>query len=451
MSIIKNKRNITILVLVEALLSIGVLSYIIFNKVNAISAIALIMITILIPLFVIFPYYSLLFLIMIRNITDIYAENAFIGVFNFSLNFSSILSILFISWSFFLILKEKINLRKIPLFWPWMLFLGLSFISFIYSVDLSESLKMIIRLISFYFLFVISYYFFHKYSNKVKYFVIALFASYIIPCIFGLVQIINNSGFVGPENMSRVNGTYVHPNAFAFNLLFLFIFGASIYTGIKNQTSKKSLFFYLVLISILIFFTLTRSVWIGYGLMILFLIFLYRRNKIINYVFIIFSIIFSFLILVNYTPLKYYNLDNIVFVKRMTSADMFLSSWDWRLKSWKEMTPYIYESPIYGHGINTYSFLKSKASRDYYESTRAHNDFFMILIELGFIGLLLYLNLIFNVLRKIYIKYKLSHDNKFLISFIGIFIIFAISAVDNTLSFTSLQWVLWVYIAYILS
>jgi O-antigen ligase len=118
---------------------------------------------------------------------------------------------------------------------------------------------------------------------------------------------------------------------------------------------------------------------------------------------------------------------------------------------WQEMTSYIYDSPIIGYGIDSYKTLREKQIKDVYESTYAHNDYFRLLIELGIIGLLLYLNLIIQTLRSIYKKFLQSKNYKYLISFVGILIIFLISSVDNMLDTTSLLWIMWVYIAYLVS
>lgn len=447
----KLNKNI-IFVLFEGLLFVATLFFIIFTKIDIVSALGLIIICMLIPLFILKPYYGMLFILIVRSATDVYTENIFINVLNIvELNFSSILGILIILWCIFIILKEKINLIKIPLFWAWTLFILCVCASLIYTANFSDSIKMFTRLSGIYFLYFVSYFYFTIYKNKKNYLINVIFLSSILPIIFGVYQIILSRGFVGPENMSRVYGTFSHPNAFAFNLFFFFFVFFIQYIYSKNKKYKQLLSVYLSIVLILILFTLTRSVWIGISVLIGFLLVLYKRDKFSKYILAFFTALFLFIMLTNYTPLKYYDFNDIKFVRRLTTSETTLSSWQWRNKMWQEMTSYIYDSPIIGYGIDSYKTLREKQIKDAYESTYAHNDYFRLLIELGIIGLLLYINLIFQTLRHIFKKFLHGKNFKYLISFVGILIIFLISSVDNILDTTSLLWIMWVYIAYLIS
>jgi len=448
-----NKINSKLFLIIELLFFIGALIFIIANDMAPITAIGLLIIIILIPLFFMFPYYSLLLLIIIRNATDTYTEGTFINFFNvLNLNFSSILGILIIFWAGYIFLKEKINLKKIPLILPWILFLVFALFSFSYSVSKMDSLKMFLKLIDFYLIYVISYYYFTKYKTKKHYFIKTVFLAYLLPCVLGIYQIIAEAGFIGPEQLNRIKGTYSHPNIFSFNLLLLFIIFIINYLHINNTEKKKKSLFFLVIIGVLILYTLTRSAWIGLIILIVSLIFIYKRKYIVKYLLLIISLFFIFIIITNYTSLKYFDWTDITFIKRGLTSNTFVSSWEWRLNTWSEMSTYVYQSPIIGFGLDTYRFLREKQVYSIYEDPYyAHNDYLKFLIELGIIGLLLYLNLIFQVLRKIFIKYIKSKNKKYLVSFIGISIIFLIASVDNVLMSTSLQWVLWIFIAYLLT
>lgn len=447
-----NKNNL--IIYFEVMLFIATTCFLIFQRFDILSSIAILIICLITPIFLLEPYYALLSLIIIRSATDIYTENVFINIFNIvKLNFSSILGILVIVWAIYIILKEKINLKRIPLFWPWTLFIAMCSLSLIYSIDFTTSIRMLTKLFSVYFLYLISFFYFRLFENKKKYFIKAIFISSIIPILLGIYQIITSAGFIGQEGLSRVYGTFGHPNSFAFHLFFYFVVFFIVYKYGKNTKIKKPIIFYLCLLLILILFTLTRSVWIGIALFIIFLLFLYERKNFLKYLLWIFSLVILFFILINYTSLKYYDFNNIPFVARFNSSDTTttLSSWDWRIKTWGEMSDYIYGSPVIGYGIDTYKTLREKQVYDVSESTYAHNDYLAMLIELGIIGLLLYLNLIIQTLYRIFQKYLLSKQLKYLISFVAILIIFLISSVDNILAATSLLWLMWIYIAYLLS
>ena len=437
----------------ELFLFTGTLIFIITNNLSPIIAIGLLVLAILIPLFFLFPYYSLLLLIIVRNATDTYADSTFINFFDtIYLNFSSILGILIIIWVVYIFLKEKIIIKKIPLTTFWSLFLLFSLVSISYSVSRIDSIKMFLKLFDFYLIYLISYFYFTKYKYKKHYFIKALSIAYILPCLLGIYQIIIKTGLSGPEQFNRIYGTYSHPNIFAFNLLLLFTILSISYLYTKNIKKRKLLFLFLVLITILILYTLTRSAWIGLIIFIISLILIYKRRYILKYLILISVLIFIFIILTNYTPLKYFDWTDITFIKRVFISNTFVTSWQWRTNTWSEMSIYIRQSPIIGFGLDTYRFLREKQIYSIYEDPYyAHNDYLKFLIELGIIGLLLYLNLIFQILRKIFIKFKNSQNKKYLIALIGISVIYFLALVDNILMATSLQWVLWIYIAHLLT
>jgi putative inorganic carbon (hco3(-)) transporter len=442
-----------IAIILELFLLGGSLFFIIWNNINTITALGIITIVILIPLFLIRPYYSLLLLIIVRNTTDTYAESTFINFFDvIHLNFSSILGILIILWAIYIFLKEKMNIQKIPLTIPWFLFLIFGLISVSYSVTKVDTLKMLLKLVDFYFIYALAYFYFQKYKSEKKLFFLSVIVAYLIPIILGVFQILTKTGFRGPEQFNRIQSTYSHPNIFSFNLLLLFIILISCKIEIKNKKIEKILSVFLILIPILILYTLTRSAWIGLSILFISLILIYKRKYILKYLLLISFLVFLFIMALNYTSLKYFDWTNITFIARAITSNTFISSWEWRLNTWSEMSAYIYQSPVIGFGLDTYRFLREKQVYSIYEDLYyAHNDYLKFLIELGFIGLLLYLNIIFQTLKKIWTKFKSNQNKKYLLGFIGIGVIYLIAGVDNILMSTSLQWVLWVFIAYLLT
>ncbi len=454
---LKNK----IIIISEGLLFLFALFFVVSNNLSLSVALGIIILSILIPLFIIFPNYSLLLLIIVRNSTDAYSENIFINIFDIvSLNFSSILGIMIILWVLYVIIKERINIRKIPLTIPWVLFLGVSLLSVIYSLDKVSTLKIATKLFDFYFLYIISYFYFKQaveQGNKKfrKYFIIAILISFIIPFVFGIYQIIFQRGYVGPEGLSRIYGTFTHPNIFAFTLLLLFFILIILYHNVKDQSKKakeSNLYLFLIFTTVfLLLNTFTRSAWIGALIYIISYLIIYKKNKIFNILYYICAIAFLCFVVITYTPLKYYDFNNINFIRRITTSDTYISSTEWRTNSWKQMSSYVYESPVIGFGLDTYRLLREKQVASVYEDPYyAHNDYLQILIELGIIGLVLYLNLIFQTFYRIYKKYLLTKNKTILLSLIGIILIFGIGLVDNILMSTSLQWIMWAYIGFLL-
>ncbi|HNZ86591.1 MAG TPA: O-antigen ligase family protein [bacterium] len=454
-----NKSNKKLIIILEGILSISALIFISFFNLNLSVALGIIIIAILIPLFIIFPYYSLLLLLIVRNSTDLYAENVFIDFYFVSLNFSSILGIMIILWAIYVILKENIDIKKIPLSIPWILFLFCASLSLIYSIDRASTLKNLTKLFNFYFIYIIFYHYFQNAQNKHKtrkYFILSILFSFFIPLIFGLYQFIFNKGYVGPEGLNRVYGTFTHPNIFSFTLLFLLFILVILYTQnyYKKRKKENKLILWLIFITIFTLInTFTRSAWLGALAFIFLWMFLYKKNKIFSVLYCVSIIAFTLFLVINYTPLKYYDFNNIDFVRRLTTSDTSISSTQWRMLSWRQMSSYVYKSPIIGFGLGTYRLLREKQiySSVYEYPYYAHNDYYQTLIELGVIGLFFYCNLLLQTFRNIYKKYLQKKDKTILLSLFGIIIIFSIGFVDNILTSTSLQWLIWAYIAFLLT
>ncbi|HNV97073.1 MAG TPA: O-antigen ligase family protein [bacterium] len=453
-----NELNKKIIIILEAILFVFSMFFISLLNLNLTTSLAIIVIVILIPLFLIYPYYSLLLLLIVRNSSDLYVENIFLHFSFASINFSSILGIIIIFWAIYLIFKEKVNIFKIPLSVPWILFLLCSGASLIYTIDFNSSLKFLTKLFDFYLLYVLFYNYFKKADNKHKfrkYFILAILISFLIPIIFGFYQFIFHAGYIGPEGLNRLFGTFTHPNIFSFTLLFFFFILVILYTKDhrKKDEKEKKLIFWLITITLfLLINTFTRSAWIGVILFIFLCLFLYNKNKIFVIIYYICAFSFLFFLIINYTSLKYYDFNNIALIRRITTSDTSVSSGEWRLNSWKQMSIYVPQSPFIGFGLDTYRILREKQiySTIYEDPYYAHNDYFQILIELGIIGLILYCNLLIQTFYKIYKKYLQKKDKAILLSLFGIIIIFSIGFVDNILMSTSLQWLLWSYIAFLL-
>jgi len=137
----------------------------------------------------------------------------------------------------------------------------------------------------------------------------------------------------------------------------------------------------------------------------------------------------------------------------------------WRIKLWKDMAEVFKAKPIQGFGIGTFNVLTENIRGVKFGSTDAHNDYLKTSVELGILGLISYLFLIFNLLKILWQRYikgtsdKLiflenSHKNKLLqeqklfslILFALCVSVFAMAFADNLLKATAIQWIFWALI-----
>ena len=259
----------------------------------------------------------------------------------------------------------------------------------------------------------------------------AMILSAIVPLSVGLYQIIFkkgfSSGFSSEEGLNRVYGTFVHPNSYAFYLLIIIV---TIF--IYNQKYRRDKFFYLIgAVALLeLYFTYTRSAWLGMALMVVSYVFLsdISFNK---------KISFGILLIILSIPI--YNLTYQRFAN-VLSGSMEESSLATRLYIWKGMFTIYKERPVIGYGIGSFKYYSDIVLNWRIE---AHNDYLRLLFETGIIGLLAYLGIQFNVLKNI-LKYKV---NGYKIVVILICTFYLLSLSDNIIDMAVCQWYMWTLIA----
>lgn len=245
------------------------------------------------------------------------------------------------------------------------------------------------------------------------------------------------------DYLHRVNGSFVHANDFgAYIILVLpltFIF-------LSSRFSKANRLAALI-ICLLGFYCLlrtsSRGAWLGFiiGAVIYFIYYKKKFSLAIPLAMISFVIVFP----------------NAL--KRVLSIFSSQQSTVWeRLKLWQGTWDMVKEHPILGFGINTFSeyFPKFKPA-DYPDLKYTHNSYLQMWSEIGLIGLIIFLALIFTVmvlaLRKNKEKIKISpQSGQILLGLTCGYIAFLIHAgLDTNLYSLVLLTNFWVYSAYIIS
>ena len=129
-----------------------------------------------------------------------------------------------------------------------------------------------------------------------------------------------------------------------------------------------------------------------------------------------------------------------------------------RLSLWSVSQKMIQDSPILGHGLNTYSKINVQyfpplsewgSVHEYLYLAYPHNGYLKIWVEIGFIGLLLYLIIYFQLLKRLYLSIKSSSgEKKFRLLCYGVsFITFICSSFfDTFMESTQTRYALWVLV-----
>jgi len=231
------------------------------------------------------------------------------------------------------------------------------------------------------------------------------------------------SFFISENSFSGIS---MNRNISSFSLLIKLPF--ILFLLSKSKSNNYKILIKIIEIILVVSIILLQSRTAIFSLIIIYLIILlFYRTKKLHLITSIFSIIISLVLLINYssTSLNEKTLNPINILQD--------ESFNQRTEYYSNALRLFYEKPILGHGLGSWkveSLRGESSSNDnliipYY----VHNDFLQILVEIGFIGFLIYLLLFFSIISRIIKGWNKFTDNQFLLLSIIVFLI------DSNLNF----------------
>jgi O-antigen ligase len=305
--------------------------------------------------------------------------------------------IIMIGVSYFLVRQLTRKAKEFPAVKPLLLILLFSSFSIFYSPDIPSTLFKIGRIASYFSLYVLLVANLDSWQ-KVKTSIRVVYLSYLVPVLIALHQ------FVGVYysdirllDLERVGITSKNSFGIMVAMLTLFLVGKKlILTESVIQQMRKNILFFIPSL-MLLFLSATRTAWLGFiGALFLFLVFYGKgRNKlIIVFCFFAFILIFWFPIaegmadLINAQVLGGTNtFGNAV---GGSLGGRFFVYWPQGINAWLE-------HPILGHGLGSTKYLMYRFSNVIEKPP--HSEYIQILQEIGVIGLVLYLFLLWRCFR----------------------------------------------------
>jgi len=268
-----------------------------------------------------------------------------------------------------------------------------------------------------------------------------ILASLVFPLAEACYQFFTGTGkIVSGFSFQRLYGTLFHPNSLAFLLVLGIGIAFSFYSRASSKKKQSLYVFFGILAFLILLGTYTRGAWLGlfffvglYGLV-------YARRLLAGLG------VLGLLLFLFVEPLRARMLDLL--------HPALWGSIMWRFKMWQGMLPYLWQNPVIGSGLGTFKVLAERVFGQFMWSYEAHNDYLRIGVELGFLGLFLYLGIYIKsiwVLVRAYLKNK--KGNFASVYFGGAVLLLAfllMSFGDNVLRGTALQWALRVYAGRIL-
>lgn len=433
-----------------AVISVITALFVIINPITSLDALLIITLFFIIGHIFLQEKLILVFLI-IRPTLDFWRDITLFQYENTTINLNAALSILLFGWLVITLVKYRQAIPRVPFYLILAIFCLLIGASSIYSIS---PLTTIIESIKFYnlaLLFVVSYILIKKEIIKPSEFLKAFIIGAIIPLTLGLWQMISGAGITTFEIRGRIYGTFAHPNIFAFFALFLLFFHTQ-YSTIQPtkfwQTNKELKFIAYFILILLLAMTYTRAGLIGLAIFLIIIgIFKYRK---LLFGLILATSLFYLLFfpinswLVNNTT---YNLQKISIINRITARNEDADSLEWRRALIRETAPIIKTKMWLGYGYGTFPYVweQNRSSQHLFDdSAEAHNDYLRLALEIGLIGLGIYLIFLLKlslISFKTILKKSNRNDNLYFFAWVMTFV--ALSVSDNMIHHTPVMWMMW--------
>lgn len=297
---------------------------------------------------------------------------------------------------------------KTPLSLPIFILFTVYFISMIFSVNISESLKgVFLKLGEYLLLFFISVDIFSKKENnnvRFKIFTAIIVLSTILLFLDGAFQWLTGYDFIRRFTATpKLRACFNNENDFAGYLIailpILFCMAFILFKKLKIVARLAIKFGSIALFSagvILLGKTFSRGAWLGYLISMGFLAtagFLFKENGKVKKVFGVLALLYIC------APL----IVGLIFIKpiqtRLVSLkDGFGASWA-RVYNWKEAISIIEDFPIFGTGPNTYTTVIHNYSISKITGSYPHNCYLHMVAEVGVLGLAVFLWVLWSFFR----------------------------------------------------
>ncbi|WP_237022609.1 O-antigen ligase family protein [Herbaspirillum frisingense] len=377
----------------------------------------------------------LLIVLLLRASGDIVLESTRVGSGgSLSLGLGGAINGLIILMAFlFFIERPKLLPRKAWLY--WMILMVVAFAGMAVSPDKGAALKIVLGLCSYFAVFVCAFYLVRT-PEEFRSMVLLILASSLIPAVYGLVSTALNAR--GGLSGFRLQGTFGHPNIFAFYLTLVIALGLYVIKSAEfklDQFKRFVLAGYLGVLFLLLLLTQTRSAWVA-----CFLIFFLYGVKFERRYLVYMLVLGTLALMVPSVQERILQLDS----GNTVTTYAKLNSFAWRTYLWQSglnwMTPSHY---IFGYGVEAFPFYSGM----FFPLAGgvkwgAHSVFVQWFFDTGLVGMVAYLAIFYQVMR-VLIRYYSVDKLGAVILICTLIEYLVVSASDNMLSYLAFNWYFW--------
>lgn len=398
--------------------------------------------TLFLMLFIIKPKIALTVFLLARPMLDYLKPYSDINLqISSSINLAAMATTLILLYGVIYILIYRVRIFRLPLAVPFCLFICTCFISIFISPSKIEGLFDWVRLASlfiFYILILITF----TSLKDIQRLIYIIFLSAVVPLLVGFYQIATRTGLTEVTgyfitiSFHRIYSTFTHPNIYAFYLVTLLPMSILLFLESKNSLKKICLGMFILALGYSLIFTFTRSAWISFMCAIFTFGILQHKKPLV----ILLLVILVLTLLVPEIFRRFADLSG--------STYDGMDSFRWRLQLWKQMFEFFLKNPILGHGLGSFYQLSYATQSEY---AAAHNDYLRLAIEIGALGLGIYLFLLFSITRSafsIYKRLRIAVFKAIALGFLSICVAYiVIGLADNLVRSTVVQLYFWTFAA----
>lgn len=267
----------------------------------------------------------------------------------------------------------------------WLLaFAGAAVLSAVGSSGMIDSAQTAARVLAGALTFVVLEQLFARRPVLVRWLLTAAALSFLVPAAVALTQLLTPEEVYVFTQVSRVQGTFVHPNSLAAYLVAIAATALAVVFATRGAVRTAALTLF-ALSSTLVLFTYARGAWVALILSIAYL--LAKRNRTL-----VLALVAAGVAVVVLVPSVSSRVADLNGEPTVEIGDGTANSLEWRIGYWQEILPLWNENPVSGIGLDQVVTRTAAGAEP-------HSGFVQAIVETGTLGFLALLGLIVALWR----------------------------------------------------
>ncbi|HEV7193379.1 MAG TPA: O-antigen ligase family protein [Jatrophihabitantaceae bacterium] len=312
-------------------------------------------------------------------------------------------------------------------------FVGTCALSVVGSVNRTASLTEVARVVAAVMMFIVVERLLTS-VERIRRVLVACFVAAVPPILLGGLQAVTGRGRFVTAGVSRVLGTFLHPNTFGFFLSMFILMAIALYPHCEQRV-QLGLIGMIVVCGAMLLLTYSRGAWVACVLGLLLIGLLQSRR-------IFVMLIAGGIVTVAAVPSVLSRISNLGSGTTVTGSSG--NSLSWRFGYWSEVLGLNHNNPITGIGLKGTKYLTD-------QSKAPHNDYLRAYAEtgvLGLLGFLLVLLAFIAVARRALRQARPGIERGIAVGFAAVLVAYLIDSFgDNLMSEVVVLWYFYTFAA----